>query len=170
MVARIGSIGALRLRPAPPVMGLTKWLLLLLLSGLWGGSFLFVELALAALPPLTIVLARVALAAPALLLLVRLQGEALPRSPRLWAGLVALGALNNAVPFGLIAFGQTATTAGLAAILIAATPLFTVLLAHLLTADERLSAHRLAGVALGLGGGASWWSARTCWAASARPC
>jgi drug/metabolite transporter (DMT)-like permease len=131
-------------------MGPVEWLLLVALSGLWGGSFFFAKVALAELPPFTVVLARVALAALALLPVVLASGQRLPRSPRLWGRFVVMGALNNLLPFSLIVWGQTRIGSGLASILNATTPLFAVVLAHVLTQDERLTPGRLAGVLAGL--------------------
>ncbi|MFE0753829.1 DMT family transporter [Inquilinus sp. NPDC058860] len=139
-------------RPAPPSMGLTDWLLLIGLSLVWGGSFFFAKVAVAEVPPLTVVFARVGLAAIALLLVLRLIGQPLPRDRRIWAAFFGMGLLNNLIPFCLIVWGQTRIGSGLAAILNATTPLFTVLVAHVLTADERLTPKRLAGVVLGLAG------------------
>jgi drug/metabolite transporter (DMT)-like permease len=133
-------------------MGPTEWLLLAALSVLWGGSFFFAKVALAELPPFTVVLARVALAALALDLIRRARGQRLPRSPRLWRDFVIMGALNNLVPFSLIVWGQTEIASGLASILNATTPLFAVVLAHGLTRDERLAPARLGGVLAGLAG------------------
>jgi drug/metabolite transporter (DMT)-like permease len=122
---------------------------LVTLSILWGGSFFFAEVALEALPPLSVVFARVAIGALALLVLVHAAGLRLPREIRLWRAFFVMGALNNLIPFSLIVWGQTAITGGLAAILNATTPLFTVVLAHILTRDERLTLAKLAGVAVG---------------------
>lgn len=134
------------------MMGRVEWLLLLTLSVLWGGSFFFVEVALADLPPFSVVLARVGLAALALWALLLARGIAPPRDPALWRAFLVMGVLNNVVPFSLIVWGQTWIAGGLAAIVNATTPLFTVLLAHCLTGDERLTRARLAGVTLGFGG------------------
>lgn len=131
-------------------MGAAEWALLLALSVLWGGSFLFVGVAVRELPPLTIVVARVALAALALHLVLRAGGRALPRDRRVWAAFFAMGLLNNAVPFTLIAWGQAYIASGVASILNATTPLFTVLVAHVLTADERATPQKVAGVVVGL--------------------
>ncbi|MFQ5970933.1 MAG: DMT family transporter, partial [Alphaproteobacteria bacterium] len=133
-------------------MGPTEWLLLILLSVLWGGSFFFVEVALAEVPPLTLVLVRVGLAAVVMTAFVYMRGERLPGSLTLWGAFLVMGALNNLVPFTLITWGQTQIESGLAAILIATTPLFTVVLAHRFTGDERMAPNRLAGVAVGLCG------------------
>lgn len=133
----------------PTSMGSREWALLITLSLLWGGSFFFAEVALEALPPLSVVFARVAIGALALLILVRAVGLRLPRELGLWRAFFVMGALNNLIPFSLIVWGQTAITGGLAAILNATTPLFTVVLAHLLTRDERMTPAKLAGVAFG---------------------
>jgi drug/metabolite transporter (DMT)-like permease len=132
------------------VMGPLEWGLLLVLSVLWGGSFFFSKVALADLPPFTVVLGRVSLAALVLHGIVLVTGQRMPTSPRLWGLFVVMGGLNNLIPFSLIFWGQTQIASGLASILNATTPLWTVLLAHVLTGDERLSANRFAGVVLGL--------------------
>lgn len=141
--------------PSPPInaaMSSGEWALLLLLSVLWGASFFFNGVALAELSPLSVVAARVALAAAILWLVIRARGIAPPRGARAWTALAAMGLLNNALPFTLIAWGQLHVASGVAAVLNAATPLFTVLLAHRLTADERLTAGRLAGTLIGFAG------------------
>ena len=133
-------------------MGPTEWALLLLLSTLWGGSFFFVGVAEAALPIFTLVLGRVALAAIALNLLLLLSGRALPRGLRVWGNFTGMAMLNNVVPFTLFVWGQHHIASGLASILNATTPLWTVLVAHMLTADERITPLKALGVALGFGG------------------
>lgn len=133
-------------------MGAREWGMLLVLSLLWGGSFLFVGLALRELGPLTVVALRVGGAALMLWTLLALFGR-LPRLGReACLAFLVMGLLNNALPFSLIAWGQTQIASGLAAILNATTPIFTVLLAHALTDDERLTRGRLAGVAMGFAG------------------
>jgi drug/metabolite transporter (DMT)-like permease len=128
------------------------WGSLLFLSVLWGGSFFFLAVALKELPPITIMLLRVALGAIPLLVFLRLRGEALPSSPRIWGMFLILGLLNNALPFVLYAFAQLRIASGLASILNATTPLWGVLVAHLFTRDERATPAKIAGVLLGFGG------------------
>ena len=127
-----------------------SWALLVLLSLLWGGSFFFVELALRNLPPLTVVFGRVALAALALHFYALLTGQRMPTDLKLWRAFFVMGLLNNLLPFTLIAWGQVYIEGGLASILNATTPIFTVVLAHFLTVDERMTANKLTGVCLGL--------------------
>lgn len=133
-------------------MGATEWILLIALATVWGGSFFFAAVALEALPPFTVVFARVAIAAIVLNILVQALGLRLPMTRADALRFLAMGALNNAIPFSLIVWGQTQIASGLAAILNATTPLFTVLLAHFLTRDERLTPARGAGVAIGFVG------------------
>ena len=125
---------------------------LLALSALWGGSFFFVGVAVEELPPLTIVFIRVALASLALLAILRAAGAPMPRSVRVWAAFLGMGALNNVIPFCLIVWGQTQIASGVASILNATTPLFTVLVAHLATADEKATGGRLVGAVVGFAG------------------
>ncbi len=133
-------------------MSLRDWSLLIALSILWGGSFFFVRVALDGVPPLTLVLARVVIASAVLLLLLRATGEALPRRRDVWLTLAVMALLNNIIPFSLIFWGQTAIPAGLAAILNATTPLFSVIVMHLFTTDDRATPGKAAGVALGFAG------------------
>ena len=133
-------------------MGAMEWALLIALSVLWGGSFFFAEVALVELRPFTVVLCRVGFAALVLVAVVYATGQRLPRRGGLWGAFFVMGALNNLIPFTLIVWGQTHIASGLASILNAATPLFTVVLAHLLTHDEKMTPNRLAGVVLGLAG------------------
>lgn len=131
-------------------MGPAEWLLLGLLSLIWGWSFFLHEVALVSLPVPTVVVGRITIGALALVGLVKLSGQSLPGSLRAWWPYLVMGLLNNLIPFSLLVWGQTKIDGGLAAIMIAATPVFTVLLGHFLTADERLTAPRLTGVLIGL--------------------
>lgn len=133
-------------------LGPMDWGLLVLLSLLWGGSFLCVGIAVQELPVLTIIALRVSLAALVVWGIALFSGHQLPRGRKTWQAFLALGLLNNVIPFGLIVFGQQTIGAGLAAILNATTPLWTVLIAALFLADERFSKQKLFGVLLGLVG------------------
>jgi len=141
-----------RALPVPHTMGRQDWALLLVLAVLWGGAFFFAGVALRGLPPFTLVTLRVGLAALILNGVLRALHVRLPRTAAAWRACLGMGLLNNVVPFCLIVWGQTHIASGLAAILNAATPLLTVLVAHALTDDEKLTPGRLAGVLLGLAG------------------
>src|ERR1700681_1261055 len=125
------------------------WSLLGLLSILWGGSFFFNGLVLKELPPLTVVFLRVAIAAIILLPLLFVYGIRLPKALSGWKPFFAIGFLNNVLPFSLIVIGQTYIPSGLASILNATTPLFTVLVMAA-AGDEKLHPRRVAGVVTGL--------------------
>lgn len=138
--------------PANRPMTLGEWTALVVLAGVWGGSFFFNAVALEALPVLTVVAGRLVLGALILVAIVRLSGQRMPREPRVWRALLGMGLLNNALPFTLIVWGQTHIASGTASIINAATPLFGVVLAHLVTVDEKMTGNRVAGVLAGLAG------------------
>src|SRR6476646_3747995 len=112
------------------------WSLLGILSVLWGGSFFFNGVVLREVPPLSLVLLRV-------------YGIRFPTGFSAWKPFIAIGLFNNVLPFSLIVAGQTYIPSGLASILNATTPLFTVVV--MATAgEEKLHARRIAGVIVGL--------------------
>src|SRR5262245_23785435 len=133
-------------------MGGVEWLLLVGLALLSPGSFLFGKVAVGEIPPLSVALGRVALAAVALNLLLLVFRQRLPTNRAAWLSFLGMGLLNNALPFALIFWGQTRIGAGLASILNATTPLWTVVVAHLMTDDEKMTAGKLLGVLLGIAG------------------
>jgi drug/metabolite transporter (DMT)-like permease len=124
----------------------------MLLAAMWGCTFFFVAVAQRDLPPMTLVALRVAIAAAAMHLLLFATGQRLPADPRMLGRFLVMGFLNNLLPFALIFWAQTHIASGLAAILNAATPIFAMTLAHILTRDDRLSAARALGVATGVAG------------------
>ena len=130
-------------------MGRREWIMLLILSVLWGGSFFFVGVAVKELPPLTIVTLRVLFAALILWVVLLLLGYQVPKSVKVWLALFLMGMLNNVIPFSLIVWGQTHIASGLASILNATTPLFTVVIAGMLLTDERITAQKLVGIVIG---------------------
>lgn len=132
-----------------PSMSGTAWVLLLILSVLWGATFFFWKVLVLHIPPFTAVFGRVAIAALVLNLVLALRGEMLPLARAAWWRFCIMAALNNAIPFALIAYGETRIASGLASILNATTPLFTVLVAHALTEDEKLTPLRVLGIGLG---------------------
>ena len=133
-------------------MRLVDWVMLITLSVLWGGSFFFVGVAVNELPPLTIITLRVAIAALVLLLFMRLTGKTLTINSDILLAFAGMGFLNNVVPFFLIVWAQGHIESGLASIFNATMPLFTVVVAHFLTVDEKLTPARVAGVVLGITG------------------
>lgn len=146
--------------PAKHQMSAQDWSLLAFLALLWGASFTAIQLAVAELPPLTVVFVRVWLASLGLFLFMKIRGIPLPGAGeadgrRKWRGLAVLGLINNVIPFSLIVWSQTQIPSGVASILNATMPLFTVFVAHFFTADEKLTSRRLGGVVIGFFGVAS---------------
>ena len=145
-------------------MNLHDWGRLILLSLLWGATYLLSAIALKGWPagagdgvtPLVLVWLRVTIAAATLLAVLAALGVALPRGRAVWTAFFGMGLLNNVLPFTLIFWGQSqlpaSVAAGLASILNATTPLFTVVVLHVFTADERATPLKVAGVLLGLAG------------------
>ena len=126
--------------------------MLLLLAAVWGGSFFFGEVALREVPPLTLTLHRVIWAVPILVLIVLFKGISVPRSPRIWGAYLVMGALNNAIPFSLLFWGQTQIESGLVSILNGTTAMFAAVVAGLLLPDEPLTAKKVIGAGLGIAG------------------
>lgn len=132
-------------------IALRDWGLMVLLSMIWGGSYLFVGIAVKDLSPLVIVLARVILAASALLVMLMASGATLPRGRASWIAIIGLSVLNNVVPFTLIVTGQTMIASGLASVINATSPLFGV--AFIAAAGlEPLVARKVIGIVIGIMG------------------
>ncbi len=137
--------------PAETSINPKDWLLLVVLSILWGGSFFFIAVAVKELPPFTIVFARVALATAILLPVHWIIRGQLPWGWRNWLPFLVMALLNNVIPFSLIVTGQTLIPSGLASMFNATTPLFgAVIMASF--GDERLIARKIVGIAAGIGG------------------
>lgn len=139
-------------RPVSRAMSSRDWAMLFLLGAIWGGSFFFARIAVAEIKPLTLVLFRVAIAAAALHIYLAARGISFRSAFSLAGAFALLATLNNVIPFSLIFAGQTELGAGLASVLNATTPFWTALIAHMLTADERLTWNKIAGIVLGIAG------------------
>lgn len=133
-------------------MGAIEWSMLVGLALVWGSSFFFSKVALRDLPPFTIVWVRSVLGALLLWCIVKMSGQSMRLPFKVWRDFAVLGVLNTTIPFSLISYGQTQIASGLASILNATSPLFTVLVAHFATRDERLSIQKLAGITFGIAG------------------
>ncbi len=133
-------------------MRFKSFLLLALLACLWGPSFLFIKLAVEEIPPITLVLGRVGIAALSLYLMLKLQGYNLPRWGVVWQHVAVAGLLHNALPFVLITWGEKHITSALASILNGTMPFFTIILAHLFIKEERLTPQKAVGVLIGFSG------------------
>jgi len=133
-------------------MDKSDWAILTFLALLWGGAFVFIGVAVKHVHPLTYVWLRLTIAAGAMLLFMKVKGQPLGLPRSVWGSMLLLAFLNNALPFTLFGWGQTHIASGLAAILNATTPIWGVIVAHLLTHDERMTPRKVAGVLLGFGG------------------
>ena len=144
--------------------------LLLVLTGLWGSSFLFIEIALRELEPTVVIVLRLLLAALVLVPVLALRfgtGGAYGRLREAWRPLLVLGAVNAALPFTLIAWGQKHIDSGIAAIANASLPIFVALLAIRYRPSERVTGSRAVGIVSGIVGVAvltganpegGWWA------------
>ncbi len=125
---------------------------ILLLASLWGPSFLFIKVAVHEIPPLTMAAARVTIAALILLVVLRLRKRVLPKGRHIWLKFTIAGLFGNAMPFVLFNWGELYIDSALAAILNGTTPLFTLVIAHFFTDDDRLSTRKIIGAIIGFGG------------------
>jgi drug/metabolite transporter (DMT)-like permease len=130
----------------------TDWSLLLAAALLLGSTFLFLNIAVAEISPLTAAAARTLIAAPLCWALMRAFGVHMPRTGQEWIALFWLGLLTAAIPFGTIAWGQQHIESGLAGILFGTMPIMSVVLAPLFLAEETFTRRRLAGALVGLAG------------------
>lgn len=134
------------------VMGPTEWAMLIVLSAIWGGSFYFFAVIIKELPVFTIVFFRVFLASVALWAFLLLTRQTVSITSTMWKNFFLMGIFNNVIPFSLIVWGETKVAPGLAAVLNATTPFFSVIVAHLSTQNEKLTWNRMAGALVGLSG------------------
>ena len=131
---------------------LSSAIMLLVLAAVWGGSFFFSEVALKEVPPLTIVMHRVLWSLPVLYFIVKWQKLVIPKSLKVWLSYLVMGALNNAIPFSLIFWGQLTIESGLSSILNGTTAVFGAVIAGLLLVDEPLTSRKIVGALFGVFG------------------
>lgn len=135
-----------------PTINLVSGMLLLGLATVWGGSFFFAEIALREVPPLTVALHRIFWAVPALFVVVWWRGIEIPMSINAWLCYLVMGALNNAIPFSLIFWGQVTIESGLASILNGTTAVLGAVVAGIFLVDEPLTARKIIGSLFGFFG------------------
>ena len=133
-------------------MGLLDWIRLIILSLLWGGSYIWIEIALLTISPLMIVFFRVFMASIFLLSVCKILKLSFVINKRLFIIFLMMSLFNNVIPFNLIAWGQSQITASVSSILNATTPLFTVILAHYWPNGEKATLNRIIGVVVGICG------------------
>ena len=140
-------------------IGINDGLLILLLGFIWGGSFFFNAVAVEAFHPLLVVFLRVAVAAIILWIIMIARKQVTAPTLPMWSAFIVMGCLNNAIPFMCIVWGQQHIASGLASVLNATTPLFTIVFASWMLSDETMSTKKLVGVVLGIIGVAIMMSA-----------
>lgn len=133
-------------------MGLFDWIRLIILSLLWGGSYIWIEIALLTISPLMIVFFRVFMASIFLLSVCKILKLSFVINKRLFIIFLMISLFNNVIPFNLIAWGQSQITASVSSILNATTPLFTVILANYWPKGEKATLNRIIGVVVGICG------------------
>ena len=129
-------------------MSTRQWLWLVFLSLLWGGSFFAVAIAVKEVPPLTLVLLRVFLAAAFLWAVLAVRGQAMAWTTSAWLAFLGMALFNNVIPFTAIVTGQQTIASGLASVLNATTPIWSIVLLHIFT-DDKLTISKVIGVVLG---------------------
>ncbi|MBR0900948.1 EamA family transporter [Bradyrhizobium tropiciagri] len=126
--------------------------LLIALATLWGGSYTFIKLGVATIPPITLIAARTAIAGLLLLVIMRMRGVTMPTDGATWRRFIFQACLNSVIPWTLIAWGERFVDAGLATILNSASPIFTFLFTAAITRHEAASPRKLIGVIAGMTG------------------
>lgn len=126
-----------------------KWAAFWLLGIIWGSSFLFIRIAVEDVSPFQVAFIRTAIAAVGLNLLLLARGKRLPLNLRELFPLIVVGIGNTTIPFVLISWGETHVESGLASLLNATAALFTLLIAHVVFQDERITPQKLAGLIVG---------------------
>ena len=133
-------------------MKLTEWTAFWALGLIWGSSFLWIKIAVGYLAPLTVAALRLSIGLVGLLAVAVARRQPFPRDRASLGAYVTLGTLQSAIPFALIAWGETKIGSGLAAILNGTMPLFTIVIAHLWLHDEKITPQRTAGLFAGFAG------------------
>ena len=128
------------------------YMLLFGLSAIFGMSFIFTNISVQEIPPLTVAAGRLLIALLIVYPIMRIQKQRLPAIGKIWLTIFLSGLLGNALPFALISWGQVKVEAGLAAIFMAVMPLATIVFAQFLTVDERINRWKLIAVLLGFAG------------------
>jgi drug/metabolite transporter (DMT)-like permease len=133
-------------------MKVKHFMMLVLLAALWGPSFLFIKIAVETIPPFTLVAGRVGIGAVLLVSYLYARGGRLPKKWGVWKHLALIALVHNAIPFVLFSWSEQYIDSAIASILNGTTPLFTIVLAHFFTTDDKLTPAKMTGTLIGFGG------------------
>ena len=133
-------------------MKLKHWLVFLLLGAIWSSSFMWIKIAIQEISPITLVAFRVLFGLLFGVVVIYLQRIQWPRTLKDWTPLLVLGITNIAIPFFLISWGELSIDSAVASILNATVPLFTILIAHFLLQDDKMTAPKVLGLLMGFAG------------------
>ena len=133
-------------------MKLKHWLVFILLGAIWSSSFMWIKIAVQEIGPITLVAFRVLFGLLFGVVVIYLQHVQWPRTLKDWTPLLVLGITNIAIPFFLISWGEKSIDSAVAAILDATVPLFTILIAHYLLHDDKMTTPKVLGLFLGFAG------------------
>ena len=139
-------------QPDDEVMPNATVLRFLVLALLWGSSFTLIKVSLEGLSPAQLVLARLVLGAAVLLAVAGIRRIGLPKGRAVWGHLAGAAVFGNVLPFLLLSYGERTAGAGIAGVLIGATPLLTLTIAYVALAAERASLRKVIGLVVGFGG------------------
>jgi drug/metabolite transporter (DMT)-like permease len=131
---------------------LKHWIVFILLGGIWSSSFLWIKIAVQEIGPITLVAFRVLFGLLFGLAVILIQRPKLPRDVKSWVPVFVLGITNVAIPFFLISWGEKSIDSAVAAILDATVPLFTILIAHYLLRDDKMTLPKVLGLLIGFAG------------------
>ncbi|HEY2980340.1 MAG TPA: DMT family transporter [Anaerolineales bacterium] len=129
-----------------------NWFSFLLLGGIWSSSFLWIKIAVQEIGPITLVAYRVLFGLLFCAAVIFIQRVPWPRGWKSWSPLLLLGLINVAIPFFLISWGELSIDSAVAAILDATVPLFTILIAHFLLGDDKMTVPKVVGLLIGFAG------------------
>lgn len=128
------------------------WFVFILLGAIWSSSFMWIKIAVQEVGPITLVAFRVLFGLLFGVVVILIQRVPMPRSFRVWSPLLVLGLINVAIPFFLISWGEQSIDSAVASILDATVPLFTILIAHYLLGDDKMTVPKVLGLLIGFAG------------------
>ena len=128
------------------------WIIFITLGIIWSSSFLWIKIAIEEMGPMTLVAYRVLFGLLFGIAVILIQREKIPRTLKAWTPLLVLGLTNVAIPFFLISWGEKTIDSGVASILDATVPLFTIVVAHFLLHDDKMTVQKVVGLLIGFAG------------------